>query len=696
MAVYTIKVCTKTGDNKVVVYSGDTVVRVMKCSTKKDNDTYYDDEGICKIIEKVKDTNSPPYWHKLNGSVYGQFCSRIGGGNKNYHGLLFHSVPYYSTSHKNLEVEEFNKLGSAASLGCVRLCVRDTKWIYDNCDVGSSVEFVKTISVGQEPISVPTITTDPTDPKYGWDPTDPDEQNPYDNEYSDEFGGNPYPYIVDEAGQFIDSNYPDLSSPAFLTKGTNGSINNSIGVAPSTSTIQSEIQSKYGISLGLEKSVLPNCVGYARARWIELSGGTQNYASGITGNAEVWFKKASNISSLSVGTEPKLGAIACWGSNHIAVVERILDDGSFYVSESGYPMTDGEYSSTKEANRILGRESKYQRGVRVGKCNSDGSRQDTGYGKNFQGFIYFPGEFTGSNTTPVWEDLYSEPVERTDATVRTVGYLTDNYGVSETTLTPKATPQVSAVNYTPVLQAIYNYNSLGGVYTSSNSFSENITNTDFDTSGCSGVYKRQAVVDYLLNRGLSRAVVAGICGNISQESGYKPWSVEGNFKDYSGRDKSMDTLQQVIAIKSQPQYARNHGIGLLAWTFPDFEIAMVAYCEQVAEMPWYDTVSGQLGFFLDVQLNNNGWKYSNYDSRDGTFNPIAEKLKSVPNTEAGAIEWCEYFMRKYERPDLSKANLAGRKDEAAFVFNHIIPYQKKENETSADGGGNGTRTQETR
>ena len=52
---------------------------------------------------------------------------------------MFHSVPYYTQEKDNLETEQFNLLGDVASLGCVRLCVRDVLWIYENCPVGTDV-----------------------------------------------------------------------------------------------------------------------------------------------------------------------------------------------------------------------------------------------------------------------------------------------------------------------------------------------------------------------------------------------------------------------------------------------------------------------------------------------------------------------------------------------------------------------------
>ena len=110
-------------------------------------------------------------WGALFGGVYGQYLSRITGN------ILFHSVPYYSRHKDRLETEEYNKLGTAASLGCVRLPVRDAKWIFDFCPVGTPVHIY---DLDELPVERPTsIHLDPTDPRSGWDPTDPDENNPW-------------------------------------------------------------------------------------------------------------------------------------------------------------------------------------------------------------------------------------------------------------------------------------------------------------------------------------------------------------------------------------------------------------------------------------------------------------------------------------------------------------------------------------
>ena len=112
-------------------------------------------------------------WRALNGGVYGQYATRITGS------YLFHSVPYYRQDKSTLETGEYNKLGSRASAGCVRLCVRDVKWIYDHCASGTIVTLYDDSNL-QEPLMKPNAIRIPTNSRNaGWDPTDPDGRNPW-------------------------------------------------------------------------------------------------------------------------------------------------------------------------------------------------------------------------------------------------------------------------------------------------------------------------------------------------------------------------------------------------------------------------------------------------------------------------------------------------------------------------------------
>ena len=111
-------------------------------------------------------------WRELYGKVYGQYATRITGG------VLFHSVPYYKKSKSALCTEKYNKLGQQASMGCVRLTAEDAKWIADNCPSGTTVEIYEDDDPG--PLGKPEAAHIDTDsPNKGWDPTDPDVENPW-------------------------------------------------------------------------------------------------------------------------------------------------------------------------------------------------------------------------------------------------------------------------------------------------------------------------------------------------------------------------------------------------------------------------------------------------------------------------------------------------------------------------------------
>lgn len=110
-------------------------------------------------------------WQNLFYGVYGQFVIQITGN------ILFHSVPYQEKFNKSsLEYWEYDKLGTAASAGCVRLQVKDAKWLYDRYAGIVAVEFYGDENPG--PLGKPTAPTiSGEELRRGWDPTDPDEDN---------------------------------------------------------------------------------------------------------------------------------------------------------------------------------------------------------------------------------------------------------------------------------------------------------------------------------------------------------------------------------------------------------------------------------------------------------------------------------------------------------------------------------------
>ena len=64
-------------------------------------------------------------------------------------------------------------------MGCIRLCVRDAKWIYDNAKTGSTVEFYSDSS-NPGPLGKPkSQKISDNKENRNWDPTDPDKHNPW-------------------------------------------------------------------------------------------------------------------------------------------------------------------------------------------------------------------------------------------------------------------------------------------------------------------------------------------------------------------------------------------------------------------------------------------------------------------------------------------------------------------------------------
>ncbi len=155
--------------NVVTVYgkdtSGDYSVPVIafRCSVGKPGNTTI--TGRFTTRERYE-------WHRLVDDTMGRYCIRISGP------YLFHSVPYYSAHPDDLEWPEYNKLGTAASLGCIRMRCSDVLWLYKNCPTG----FVTIIYDAEtDPIATQTFTPiDETDETTRtWDPTDTTPGNPW-------------------------------------------------------------------------------------------------------------------------------------------------------------------------------------------------------------------------------------------------------------------------------------------------------------------------------------------------------------------------------------------------------------------------------------------------------------------------------------------------------------------------------------
>lgn len=148
-----VVICDKNGN----------VINAFSCSSGKSSSPTR--TGNYTILHKYR-------WRLMIGNCYTQYASSFSGS------YLFHSIPYNKQSASTMSNSSYDKLGSPASAGCIRLCCRDSKWIYDNCPIGTKVRVVnESAPDGITPWPIPNRIKDST--HNGWDPTDPSEDSPY-------------------------------------------------------------------------------------------------------------------------------------------------------------------------------------------------------------------------------------------------------------------------------------------------------------------------------------------------------------------------------------------------------------------------------------------------------------------------------------------------------------------------------------
>ncbi len=169
-----------TEGNQVVVYKGSQTVVLYKDGEKVRS-------MICSTGRSGSETPTGEYtvpakygsWYYFRSvGCWIQYGIGIRG---NY---LFHSVPYYppagtSQSDYNayVSINGYNSLGSKASSGCIRMCARDIKWLYNNVSVGTKITITNSSGPSADyGLPSPTLANGKS---YHWDPTDTNPNNPY-------------------------------------------------------------------------------------------------------------------------------------------------------------------------------------------------------------------------------------------------------------------------------------------------------------------------------------------------------------------------------------------------------------------------------------------------------------------------------------------------------------------------------------
>lgn len=121
--------------------------------------------SICTNGQAVRYPLKP--MHEPDGStVYARWTSHVVGN------VYFHSIAVGSQSHYALNPNTYNRLGTPASAGCIRMAVADAKWLYDYMPTGTPVK----IAVGnsKKPGPLGKAATIKVTGSIHYDPTDPE------------------------------------------------------------------------------------------------------------------------------------------------------------------------------------------------------------------------------------------------------------------------------------------------------------------------------------------------------------------------------------------------------------------------------------------------------------------------------------------------------------------------------------------
>ena len=212
-------------------------------------------------------------------------------------------------------------------------------------------------------------------------------------------------------------------------------------------------------------------------------------------------------------------------------------------------------------------------------------------------------------------DLYATENDEDDAIMREVAYLSGNSPTVN-----KTNIRLSVINYTSALNAIFR----GKVGTGGGG--------SYDSSKIQGNYK--IVFDYLVGKGLNGAAACGILANIRGESNCNPNAVSGD--GYGS-------------------------IGICQWTFGR-KTNLINFLNG----KWRNNLSGQLDFL---------WRELNGAYRNRVLNPI----RQVPNTEAGARQAADIFVRKFEVPANVDVRSRERQKWASEFWSKIVIQQSASN-----------------
>lgn len=246
----------------------------------------------------------------------------------------------------------------------------------------------------------------------------------------------------------------------------------------------------------------------------------------------------------------------------------------------------------------------------------------------FQGFIYNPNAGTATGTFGmVGGDLYDELNDEDDAIMREVAYMT---GHNPTTEQMMQTVRLSVINYTTALNAFFK----GAIATTGTSgvVGEGVT---FDTSILGPVPTQ--VIQSLTAHGTTVAGAIGVCANMYYESRFQPGVVEHGYTIATG------------------------GVGLCQWTNTPRGAATGRATNMMNFVGpnWRTDVGGQCEFLIHELTT--------------IYTSVWAVLTTAPNSDAGAQQAADIFLRRFEVPANMEYNSRIRRAKASEFWSQIAP-----------------------
>jgi len=133
----------EAGEVQDIDFTSSDDFRIKVDLTKQKVFVYYKDNLIKEMICSggAEETPTPPGEFETSDKIKYSWVERFNVGafywTRFYKTYLFHSVPY--DEKKEMIMEEYEKLGSPVSHGCIRLKLEEAKWLYDKLPSGVKV-----------------------------------------------------------------------------------------------------------------------------------------------------------------------------------------------------------------------------------------------------------------------------------------------------------------------------------------------------------------------------------------------------------------------------------------------------------------------------------------------------------------------------------------------------------------------------